>query len=285
MVGQGKQTSAERRRERAAAAREAAFAARRKQRLKAVGVVVAIALLAGAGTGAWFGAKALFGDDDDVVAETPPAEPTTSPAPAGKANCDYVTDTAPAAKDAGVPPALADATGTYYATLTINKSPVVMELDAAAAPCTVNSFVHLAKAGYYDGTICHRELNNDADEKLGTLQAHVIQCGDPTGTGSGGPGYTFPDENLDGATYEKGVVAMANGGADTNGSQFFMMFDESGFPPNYIPFAKIISGIDVLTEIAKAGTKGANNDEPKTKISVSKVEISTTRPASSKPKS
>ncbi len=286
MAGQGKQTSAERRRERAAAARAETLAARRKQRLKALGILVALVLLAGAGTGAWFGARALFGGDDDVVAESPP-EPSLPSAPAGKANCEYL-EAGSATKDVGRPPAVADASGTYYATLQVNKGTVVMELDAAAAPCAVNSFVHLAKAGYFDATICHRQLDNEADETLGTLETHVIQCGDPSEkpAGTGNPGYRFAEENLDGATYEKGVVAMAKSPAPaSSGSQFFMMFGDSGFPPEYTPFAKIISGIEVLTEIAKGGTTGPNNDVPKTKITIAKVTISETKPAStSKPK-
>src|SRR5262249_27826833 len=136
-------------------------------------------------------------------------------------------------------------------------------------PCAVNNFVYLTKAKYFDDTPCHRELNSPG--------TYVLQCGDPAGTGRGGPGYTFPDENLTGATYEKGVVAMANAGANTNGSQFFMMFDDSGFPPNYVPFGKITSGLDVLTNISKAGTKVSEdtgaNDVPKNKVTINKATV------------
>lgn len=271
MAGQGKKTSAERRRELAAQRAAAAAEARRKARMRAIAGVTAVLLAGAAVVGAIFGLKALFSDDkNDVAAEASPTpSPTPVPAPPGKANCTYTSEGTPATKDVGTPPSLAVAEGKYTATITINKKPIVMEMDAAKAPCAVNNFVYLAKAKYFDNTPCHRELNSPG--------TYVLQCGDPEGTGSGGPGYTFPDENLAGATYDQGVVAMANAGPNTNGSQFFMMFKKSDFPPNYIPFGKIVSGLNVLTEIAKAGTKvnettGAN-DAPKNKVTINKVTI------------
>ena len=271
MAGQGKKTSAERRRELAAQRRAAAAEARRKARMRAIAITAAVILAAGAVTGVIFGAMALFDDDGETVAAeaTPTPTPTPEPAPAGKANCSYVPDGSTPSKEVGTPPSLANAVGKYEATIQINKKPVVMELDAAAAPCAVNNFVYLAKAKYFDNTECHRELNSPG--------TYVLQCGDPDATGRGGPGYTFADENLDGATYEAGVVAMANAGADTNGSQFFMMFKDSEFQPDYVPFGKIISGLEVLTEIAKAGTKVSEetgaNDVPKNKVTINKVTI------------
>ncbi len=272
MAGQGKKTSAERRRELAAQRKAAAAEARRKARMRAVAVTAAVVLAAGAVAGVIFGAMALFDDDDSTVATeatpTPEPTPTPAPAPAGKANCTYTPDGSTPSKDVGTPPSLANATGKYEATIQINNKPVVMELDAAAAPCAVNNFVYLAKAKYFDETKCHRELNSPG--------TYVLQCGDPDATGRGGPGYTFPDENLEGATYEAGVVAMANAGPNTNGSQFFMMFKDSDFQPDYVPFGKIISGLDVLTDIAKDGTKlsdTGSNDAPKNDVTINKVTI------------
>jgi peptidyl-prolyl cis-trans isomerase B (cyclophilin B) len=271
VAGQGKKTSAERRRELAAQRAAAAAEARRKARMRAIAGVAAVLLVGAAVVGAFFGLKALFDDDkSDVAAEASPTpSPTPKPAPAGFANCTYTPDGSTPGKSVGTPPELAVAQGKYTATITINKKPIVMEMDAAKAPCAVNNFVYLAKAKYFDNTPCHRELNSPG--------TYVLQCGDPEGTGSGGPGYTFPDENLAGAAYDEGVVAMANAGPDTNGSQFFMMFKKSDFPANYIPFGKIVSGLDVLTDIAKAGTKvnettGAN-DAPKNKVTITKVTI------------
>jgi peptidyl-prolyl cis-trans isomerase B (cyclophilin B) len=284
VAGQGKKTSAERRRELAAQRAAAAAEARRKARMRAIAGVTAVVLAGAAIVGAFFGLKALFSGDDntDVATEASPTPtPTPKPAPAGFANCSYTPDDSTGSKKVGVPPELAVAQGKYTATITINKKPVVMELDAKAAPCAVNSFVYLARAKYFDNTPCHRELNSPG--------TYVLQCGDPDGTGTGGPGYTFPDENLEGAKYSEGVVAMANAGPNTNGSQFFMMFGDSDFPPNYIPFGKITSGLDVIKDIAKAGTKvnettGAN-DAPKNKVTINKVTIdSEPKAASASPK-
>ena len=118
------------------------------------------------------------------------------------------------------------------------------------APCTTFSFRFLASKGYYNLTHCHR---------LTTQIIYVLQCGDPTGTGSGGPGYAFNDENLAGATYPAGTVAMANAGPNTNGSQFFFTWQNTTLAPDYTPFGTVISGMDVLQKIAAAGDDSQNN--------------------------
>jgi peptidyl-prolyl cis-trans isomerase B (cyclophilin B) len=117
------------------------------------------------------------------------------------------------------------------------------------APCTTFSFHFLASQGYYNGTHCHR---------LTTQAIFVLQCGDPTGTGSGAPGYSFNDENLAGATYPAGTVAMANAGPNTNGSQFFFTWKNTTLSPAYTPFGTVISGMDVLQKIAAAGDDSQN---------------------------
>jgi peptidyl-prolyl cis-trans isomerase B (cyclophilin B) len=113
-----------------------------------------------------------------------------------------------------------------------------------AAPCTTYSFRFLASRGYYNRTHCHR---------LTTEGSYVLQCGDPTGTGAGGPGYAFNDENLTGATYPAGTVAMANAGPNTNGSQFFFTWKDTTLQPDYTPFGTVIGGMKVLQKIAAAG--------------------------------
>ena len=118
------------------------------------------------------------------------------------------------------------------------------------APCTTFSFRFLASRGYYNQTHCHR---------LTTQGIFVLQCGDPTGTGSGGPGYAFNDENLAGATYPAGTVAMANAGPNTNGSQFFFTWKDTTLAPAYTPFGTVIGGMDVLQKIAAAGDDSQNN--------------------------
>jgi peptidyl-prolyl cis-trans isomerase B (cyclophilin B) len=117
------------------------------------------------------------------------------------------------------------------------------------APCTTFSFRFLASRGYFNQTHCHR---------LTVQGIYVLQCGDPTGTGSGGPGYAFNDENLAGATYPAGTVAMANAGPDTNGSQFFFTWKDTTLAPAYTPFGTVIGGMDVLQKIAAAGDDQQN---------------------------
>jgi peptidyl-prolyl cis-trans isomerase B (cyclophilin B) len=119
----------------------------------------------------------------------------------------------------------------------------------SAAPCTTFSFRFLASRGYYDLTHCHR---------LTTQGIFVLQCGDPTGTGSGGPGYAFNDENLAGATYPAGTLAMANAGPNTNGSQFFFTWQNTTLPPDYTPFGTVIGGMNVLQKIGAAGDDSQN---------------------------
>jgi peptidyl-prolyl cis-trans isomerase B (cyclophilin B) len=131
-----------------------------------------------------------------------------------------------------------------------NCGTIVVSLDGHDAPVTVNSFAFLAARGYFTNTPCHR---------LTTSGIFVLQCGDPTGTGTGGPGYTLPDENLTGARYPAGTVAMANSGQPhTGGSQFFFVYANTSLPPQYTPFGRVTEGLDVLRRIAKAGTDDAN---------------------------
>lgn len=153
-----------------------------------------------------------------------------------------------------VPATTIDKTGSYSMNLATNCGAVVVRLDAAKAPVTVNSFAFLAGKNYFDHTKCHR---------LTTEGIFVLQCGDPTGTGSGGPGYEFADENLTGATYPAGTLAMANAGPGTNGSQFFLVYKDSQLPPSYTPFGTVTTGMDILLEIAAAGTEdGASDGAP-----------------------
>jgi peptidyl-prolyl cis-trans isomerase B (cyclophilin B) len=143
-----------------------------------------------------------------------------------------------------------------------------IDLAADAAPCTVNSFLTLARAGFFTGIQCHR---------LTTEGIYVLQCGDPTGTGAGGPGYRFDDENLpvgQQPAYPRGTVAMANGGPGTNGSQFFLVYRDSDIDPNYSVFGTVTTGLDVLEKVAAAGTDDANgpgDGRPKREITISQV--------------
>jgi peptidyl-prolyl cis-trans isomerase B (cyclophilin B) len=127
---------------------------------------------------------------------------------------------------------------TYHAVIKTNKGDIHLDLNPAEAPLTVNNFVVLARDGYYDGVTFHR-----------VVPKFVIQGGDPTGTGSGGPGYNFKDEAVT-RPYKAGTVAMANAGPNTNGSQFFICLeDQPGLPPNYTIFGDTVTGMDVVRNI------------------------------------
>ena len=163
----------------------------------------------------------------------------------------------------------------YTMTLHTTQGDIVVKLNAAKAPHTVNSFDFLAGQKYFDGTYCHR-LSTSAGLQM-------LQCGDPTvgatpkdSDGTGGPGYTFQDENLTGATYAAGTVAMANAGPNTNGSQFFLVYGDSQLPPSYTPFGTITSGLDVLTKVAAGGISAPGPDgtgRPKLPVELKSVTV------------
>jgi peptidyl-prolyl cis-trans isomerase B (cyclophilin B) len=247
------------------AARDTAARRRRRQRNAVLGSAVAVALVAGA---ALAGGTLVGGSDepsDSVAAtvETSAAPTASATAGTGAQACTYEATGEQAAREAPVPPTDGVATtGVSTVTMATDRGDIVFEMDNATAPCTANSLRSLAAAGYFDGTACHR---------LTTRGIEVLQCGDPTGTGSGGPGYQFADEALEGATYPRGTVAMANAGPGTNGSQFFLVYGDSTLPPNYTPFGTITSGLEVLDAVAKAGSddsNGAGDGKPKLPITI-----------------
>ena len=155
-----------------------------------------------------------------------------------------------------------DAAKKYVATLHTEKGDIEIELAAAATPITVNNFVFLAREKYYDGVIFHR-----------TIPGFMIQGGDPTGTGMGGPGYKFEDEPVTGQ-YKRGTVAMANAGPDTNGSQFFIMHADYPLPPNYVIFGQVTKGLEAVDAIATAPTEtGGEGSKPITPVKITSVDI------------
>jgi peptidyl-prolyl cis-trans isomerase B (cyclophilin B) len=164
-----------------------------------------------------------------------------------------------------MPPARPTRGGLVVVTMGTNRGPVTLELDAAKAPCTVQSFLTLVGADYFTDSACHR---------VTTALIFVVQCGDPTATGSGGPGYRFDDENLPaGAGYPRGTLAMANAGPGTNGSQFFLVYKDSQLPPGYTAFGTIdATGLATLDKIAAAGVEGGGQDgKPATPVQVKSI--------------
>jgi peptidyl-prolyl cis-trans isomerase B (cyclophilin B) len=153
--------------------------------------------------------------------------------------------------------------------LDTNCGTIVITTVGAKAPITVTQMATLARGGYFDNTLCHR---------LTTQGLYVLQCGDPWANGSGGPGFSFVDENLPGAVqnnYPAGTVAMANSGPGTNGSQFFLVFADTTLGPNYTIWGTITQGLEIVRGIARAGVKGGGADgAPNQVISINNVRVS-----------
>ena len=157
----------------------------------------------------------------------------------------------PYTKDAGLPPDPAPPrSGSAQWTLHTNQGDIAVTLNLSAAPCNAQSLIFLTQQGFFNGTYCHRLTT--------AASLSVLQCGDPSGTGRGGPTYAVKDEALAGATYPAGTVAMANAGPGTGGSQFFLAYRDCQLPPSYTPVGKVSSGLDVLTRIGAAGSDDAD---------------------------
>lgn len=194
---------------------------------------------------------------------------------AASVDCTYPATAAQPASKANTPPTGTGVStqGTAAVTMATSAGDIGLALDRALAPCTVNSFLSLTGQKYFDATTCHR---------LTTSGILVLQCGDPTGTGTGGPGYSFANEFptdqypagdaalSSPANYPRGVVAMANAGPNTNGSQFFLLYGNSPLPPSYTVFGTIsTAGLAVLDKIAAAGTADGKGDgAPKTAVTI-----------------
>ena len=201
--------------------------------------------------------------------EAPSASPTataTTAAPAGA--CTYTSDGTGGSGSEPVeaPPADPTVKGSIKAVIATNVGRIPITLDATAAPCTVGSFVSLAEQKFFDGVACHR---------LTPKGILVLQCGDPTGAGTGGPGYAFPDELTGSETYPTGTLAMANSGPNTNGSQFFIVYGDTALPPSYTVFGTVSpAGLEVVAKVAKAGVKGGGEDgAPQKAVKFTKVTV------------
>jgi peptidyl-prolyl cis-trans isomerase B (cyclophilin B) len=240
-------------------------------------LVVGVGFAATAIAGVWNSSKpsaAASSPSPSATSAAPSASATPSPSstPAmvdGK--CVY-TPSGTAARKVSLPPAAPDTKASYVATVKTNRGNIVIDLLNSKAPCTVNSFVALSSQGFYNKTPCPRLSNSSG--------LYILQCGDPTGTTSGGPGYEFASENLTGATYPAGTLAMANGGPGTNGSQFFLVFQNTSLPPQYTPFGRVVSGLNILQNVGKRGFGPPLNSygggAPKEKVEIDSVTITKT---------
>lgn len=238
----------------------------RPLKIGAAAAVVILAIVAGI----WFLAtrdseEQITADEETTTTtEAPEMEPLTmarAEALPATVTCEY-PEAGDASRDVSTPATENISTeGTVTVTLDTTQGPIGMELDRSVAPCTVNVIEHLASEGYYDDTVCHR---------LTTSGIHVLQCGDPSGSGAGGPGFQFaneyPTDELDGPAtspviYPRGSIAMANAGPDTNGSQFFLNYEDSPLAPDYTYFGQISEeGLATLDKVAEAGAEGGAAD-------------------------
>ncbi|MFE3293300.1 peptidylprolyl isomerase [Rhodococcus sp. NPDC059234] len=231
------------------------------------------------------------GSSDNTAdgAATTQESPSAAPMPTARAkalpatvDCSYPADGQGAAKPVNAPSATGvSAQGTVTVNLDTSQGPIGLELDRAESPCTVNSMVSLASQGYLNDTPCHR---------LSTTGLKILQCGDPTGQGTGGPGYgfnnEFPTDQYDPndpalsspVTYARGTIAMANTGQPgSNGSQFFLVYDDSPLPPNYTVFGTIDdAGLATIEKIAAAGDDGsmsAGGGKPNTPVQITTATV------------
>ena len=245
--------------------------ARKTRQITIVAVVCCVVV--GLGVGGYFLFAGTGGSKAAAASATSSATPSASASASTQAEpattCSYQAS-GTAARNVGLPPTKPDYKAGYRATIHTNRGDVVIDLLNSKATCTVNSFVYLAAKKYFNGTHCHR---------LTTIDPFVLQCGDPTGTGSGGPGYKFANENLAGAKYTQGTVAMANSGPNTNGSQFFIVYKNSKLAASYTPFGEVVKGLGIIQNVAKAGSNNANaagDGHPKEKVVIESVTIKKT---------
>ena len=213
--------------------------------------------------------------DDESTAPADSVVPTSAAPPESTVPAEFVYGTGECAPADGsaeqkrefddAPALCIDPTKTYTAIVTTNFGEYTITLDPAKAPGTVNNFVNLARFKYFDGITCHR-----------AIPGFMVQCGDPTGTGSGGPGYQFADELPAAGEYEIGSVAMANAGPNTNGSQFFVITGDQGvgLPPGYTLFGQVTDGLDTtVVALDAAGNPNDNGVPPLQEIIIESIVI------------
>jgi len=270
---------------------------RRRRLVTIIGSVVGVLLV----IGAVVATVVLTGKDSDTQASADTSTPSSSsaaPAPSGGtlppfvapanlgADCQYPATPAEPASKKNNPPRTGKVPtepAQISASMTTSEGNLGLQLDNAKAPCTVNSFASLAQQGYFNDTPCHRLTTSPG--------LSVLQCGDPTGKGTGGPGYGFvneyptdqyrPDDPALQApvVYPRGTLAMANTGAPgSNGSQFFLVYKDSQLPPNYTAFGTIdATGLATLDKIAAAGVvpgdRGADDGAPKTPVQIKSIQL------------
>jgi cyclophilin family peptidyl-prolyl cis-trans isomerase len=246
---------------------------KRRRNLGLIATAVAVALVVGA---AILLTGVLGGDDDTSADPTPSGSAAATTNADGTVTCTYLPDDSgnPNLKDVGTPPD-ANATpteGTSTLLMKTGQGDLTLTLDRVSAPCAAASFTYLAEKKFFDGSPCHREVNQPT--------FGVLQCGDPTGTGQGGPTYKFAQEVTPETTYPRGTIAMANSGApETTGSQFFLCFVDTQLSPDYTAVGTVDeAGLAVLDKIAAAGNDGSfepspGGGAPKTPVTIESMTV------------
>ncbi|MET9822106.1 peptidylprolyl isomerase [Streptomyces sp. NPDC006349] len=249
--------------------------ARRKARMRNAAIASVLGVIV-IGSVALYTTGVVLGDDDDKTNASADVTPSASAPSKAPDPCDKPADGKVKTQTWKKEPALTvDKSAKYTMKLATTCGDIDIALKASAAPHTVNSFDFLAGKGFFDHTKCHR---------LTTEGIYVLQCGDPTAQGNGGPGYTIPDENLKDKSlkdnvYPAGTVAMANTGQpDSGGSQFFLVYQDSQLPPSYTPFGTVSDeGMTVLKKLAAAGAQPADpttgNTAPNATVVIDKATV------------
>lgn len=223
-------------------------------------------LVAGALLGAASGCSGGSSEEPSAGSSTSPG---LAPPTSGRTvPCAYAT-AGPGSKPVEPPPSRAPAQGEVTVTLSTSAGEVPITLERDRTPCAVNSFVSLAQQGFFDDTPCHR---------LTTQKTFFLQCGDPWGSGFGGPGYTFRDELSGKESYPAGTVPRANNGPDSNGSQFYLVYEDSPLPADYDVIGHMDrTGIETVIKVASTGTDnvlGAGDGHPTTPVTIDSVTVS-----------
>ncbi|MEP6814809.1 MAG: peptidylprolyl isomerase [Marmoricola sp.] len=239
-------------------------------RTKYLVVLFACLALVASGCGSSNGAGGSAKPSAKSSATVAPTPSATSSAPAKSGACSYLKSVQPPARNVKFPSAKPTRTGKVKVSIGTNFGNMTAALDAKNAPCAVNAFLSLAKQGYYDKTTCHR-ISVNANPPF-----HILQCGDPTATGSGGPGYQYAEELTGKETYPAGTLAMAKTQAPSStGAQFFVNFDDTQLPPQYTVLGRLTpAGLKVVKKASAAALKGkpaAYDGAPATRVNLTTV--------------